>query len=62
MNKPTSQVQSDESLKTAYEKLYGKSLTSEQVASIRFNLVRYIELLILLDQQHKEWLKQQADK
>ena len=48
----------DSELKSAYEKLYGRPLTTEEIAHIRFNFVRYIELLILLDHQHKDWLEQ----
>jgi hypothetical protein len=42
-----------------FEQLYGKSLTPEQVAEMKFNLSKYVEALIQMDKQHKEWLKQQ---
>jgi hypothetical protein len=62
MNKP--QVQAppadDGELKSSYEKIYGRPLTAQQEAEMSFNLVRYIELLIVLDQQHKDWLEEQA--
>lgn len=49
-----------QSFKNPYERMYGKSLTAEQVAEMRFNLVRYLELLIVLDRQHQEWLEERA--
>jgi len=48
--------------KNSYEKLYGKTLTPQQVAEMKFNLLNYIKTLIQMDKQHKAWLKEQADK
>lgn len=42
-----------------YDKYYEKELSSGEYAEMKFNLVRYIELLVMLDKQHQEWLKQQ---
>lgn len=44
-----------------FERLYGKPLTAEQKAEIKFNLVRFIETLIAMDRQHQEWLKAKAN-
>lgn len=45
-----------------YEKLRGKRLSSEELAETKFNLVTYLELLIEMDRQHKDWLELQANK
>lgn len=45
-----------------YEELCGKPLTKEQKAEMLFNLVNYVETLIAMDRQHKEWLKKQKDQ
>lgn len=46
--------------KALFEKFYDKQLTEQQYKEIKFNLVRYIEFLIVLDKQHKEWLTEQT--
>lgn len=43
--------------KQSFEKLYGTSLTSQQVAEMKFNLVSYVKTLIQMDKQHKDWLE-----
>jgi hypothetical protein len=48
--------------KNSYEKLYGKSLTPQQVAEMKFNLLNYVKTLIQMDKQHQAWLKEQAAK
>ena len=55
-------MNTSQSFKNPYERLYNKSLTTEQVAEMRFNLVRYLELLILLDRQNQEWLNERLNK
>ncbi|MES2971268.1 MAG: hypothetical protein V4702_03045 [Patescibacteria group bacterium] len=41
--------------KALFEKFYDKQLTEQQYKEIKFNLVRYIEFLIVLDKQHQDW-------
>jgi hypothetical protein len=41
----------------SFEQLYGKTLTPEQLAELKFNLVKYVETLIQMDRQHKAWLE-----
>lgn len=48
--------------KGLYEELCGKSLTKEQQAEMTFNLVNFMETLIAMDRQHKEWLKNQNEQ
>jgi len=55
-------MNSSQSLHKAYEQLVGKSLTPEQVAEIKFNLVKYVETLIEMDRQHQNWHKEQKNK
>jgi len=55
-------MNSSQSLHKAYEQLVGKFLTPEQVAEIKFNLVKYVETLIEMDRQHQDWLKEQKNK
>ena len=55
-------MNSSQSLHKAYEELVGKSLTPEQVAEIKFNIVKYVETLIEMDRQHKDWIKVQKNK
>lgn len=52
-------MNSSQSPKNDYEKLYGKSLTAQQVAEMKFNLVNYVKILIQMDKQHDAWLKEQ---
>lgn len=46
--------------KALFEKFYQRELTEQQYKEIKFNLVRYIEFLIVLDKQHQDWLKEQT--
>jgi len=46
--------------KVLFEKYYQKELSEQQYKEIKFNLVRYIEFLIVLDKQHQEWLTEQT--
>jgi uncharacterized protein YbcV (DUF1398 family) len=46
--------------KEQFEKFYNKQLTEQQYKEIKFNLVRYIEFLIVLDKQHQEWHTKQT--
>jgi len=41
----------------SYERIYKKSLSPEKVSELQFNLLSYIRLLIEMDKQHREWLK-----
>ncbi|HET9173874.1 MAG TPA: hypothetical protein VFN56_01185 [Candidatus Saccharimonadales bacterium] len=50
-----------QSPKNAFEQLYGKPLTPQQVAEMRFNLKNYVKTLIEMDKQYQAWLKEQAD-
>ena len=43
-----------------YRRLYGKLPTKDQLSEMQFNLIGYVELLIQLDRQHGEWLKEQS--
>ena len=52
-------MNTSQSPKNSFEQLYGKPLTQQQVAEMKFNLSLYIESLAEMDKQHKEWLKQQ---
>jgi hypothetical protein len=54
-------MNSSQPLHKAYEQLVGKSLTPEQVAEIKFNLVKYVETLIAMDKQQKDWIRQQRN-
>lgn len=45
-----------------YEMFYKRELSSKEYAEMKFNLVRYIELLIVLDEQRHQWLEQQLIK
>lgn len=45
-------MNSSQSPKNAYEELYGKSLTPEQVAEMTFNLTDYIAMLSEMDMQY----------
>lgn len=47
-------------LQNPYKRLYNKPLSTEQMAEMRFNLINFVETLIQMDIQHKEWLKQQT--
>jgi hypothetical protein len=53
-------MDSSQSHKNPFEQLVGKPLTPEQVAEMRFNLTSYVEVLMQMDKQHKEWLQKQA--
>lgn len=55
-------MNSPQSLHKAYEQLVGRQLTTEQVAEIKFNLVKYVETLIAMDRQYKDWLEEQSNK
>ena len=46
--------------KAMFEAFYQKELTDQQYKEIKFNLTRYVELLIVLDKQHQDWLKEQT--
>lgn len=54
-------MKSSQSPKNAFERLYEKPLTKQQVAEMKFNLSKYIETLMQMDEQHKKWLKEQAN-
>lgn len=54
-------MDSSQSPKSVLEQLYGKSLTPQQVAEMRFNLKNYVKTLIDMDRQYQAWLKEQAD-
>lgn len=45
-----------------YEQLYGKNLSQEQQAEIKFNLVGYLKTLIEMDVQHREWSKEKEQR
>jgi len=47
--------------KSLFEKFYQKELTEQQYKEIKFNLVRYIEFLIVLDKQHQDWLNERTN-
>lgn len=36
---------------------YGRQLTDDELAELRFNLVNFIETLIQMDRQHQDWLQ-----
>jgi hypothetical protein len=55
-------MNSSQSPKNSFEQLYGKSLTQQQVAEMKFNLLNYVKTLIQMDKQHQAWLKEQADE
>ncbi len=46
--------------KLLFEKFYNKQLTEQQYKEIKFNVVRYVEFLIVLDKQHQEWRTEQT--
>lgn len=54
-------MDSSQSPKSVLEQLYGKLLTPQQVAEMRFNLKNYVKTLIEMDRQYQVWLKEQAD-
>jgi len=39
------------------ETLYEKALTDEELAEAKHNLVNFVEMLIKMDKQQKEWTK-----
>lgn len=43
--------QSNEQLKMSLEKLYGRTLTEQELFSIKYNLLGFFETLIKLDKQ-----------
>lgn len=45
-----------------YEELVGKPLSEAEEAEMKFNLVNFMEMLIAMDRQHQEWLKNQKDQ
>ncbi len=45
-----------------YERLYGKPLSPDKVAEMKFNLLGYIKTLIEMDRQYQEWLKEKSKK
>lgn len=47
--------------KSLFEKFYQKELTEQQYKEIKFNLVHYIEFLIVLDKQHQDRLNEQTN-
>lgn len=55
-------MDASQSPKNSFETLYGKALTKQQVAEMKFNLVNYVKLLIQMDKQYQNWLKEQSDK
>ena len=61
MNKAITTIQ-DEPGGSTYEELCGKPLTKDQEAEIHFNLVNFVETLIAMDRQHKEWLEKQKEQ
>lgn len=54
-------MDSSQSPKSVLEQLYGKPLTPQQVAEMRFNLKNYVKTLIEMDRQYQAWLKEQLD-
>lgn len=54
-------MDSSQSPKSVLEQLYGKPLTPQQVAEMRFNLKNYVKTLIEMDRQYQAWLKEQSD-
>lgn len=44
----------------AFQGFYDNQLTSDEIAEMKFNFVNYIEMLIEMDSQHKNWLGEQA--
>lgn len=54
-------MDSSQSPKNAFEQLYGKPLTPQQVAEMRFNLKNYVKTLIQMDRQYQAWLKEQTN-
>jgi len=52
-------MDSSQSPKNVFEQLYGKSLTPQHVAEMKFNLADYIEALAEMDKQQKEQLNKQ---
>lgn len=53
-------MKSSQSLSNPFERLCGKSLTTKQIAEMRFSLSKYVEMLMQMDKQHREWLRRQA--
>lgn len=43
-----------------FQELYEMPLTQDKNKEIKFNLVNFVEMLIKLDRQNKEWLKESA--
>lgn len=54
-------MNTSQSPKNPFEQLYGKPLSKQQVAEIRFNLKNYVKTLIQMDKQYQAWLKEQAN-
>jgi hypothetical protein len=44
-----------------YERIYRQKLDAMSHSAMNFNIVRYLECLIVLDQQNREWINSQTD-
>ena len=44
-----------------YERTYRQKLDTVSHSAMEFNIVRYLECLIVLDQQNREWINSQTD-
>jgi hypothetical protein len=48
--------------RNVFERLYDKQLDADQVAEMRYNLTGYLRVLVEMDKQYQEYLKQQKQE
>jgi len=47
---------------SSYEELCNKSFTESEEAEMNYNLINFVEMLIVMDRQHQVWLEEQKDQ
>lgn len=47
---------------SSYEELCNKPLTESEEAEMNYNLINFVEMLIVMDRQHQAWLEEQKDQ
>lgn len=47
---------------SVYEELCNKPLTESEEAEMNYNLISFVEMLIVMDRQHQAWIKEQKDQ
>jgi hypothetical protein len=48
--------------KNPYEQIYGKQLSPDKLAEMKFNLLGYLKTLIEMDRQYQAWLVEKKQK